>query len=264
MESANLIKDILGTDNTTRQRAETQLNDQRASNPAALMQLFIANMRSTETQVAMISCVLFKKYFLDNSEGIAQADYEGMKQAVMDSLDFKTQPVLLLKRKGDVLSKIFTLQSQNEELLKLLVQWAQTDDSVTKQFAMYVFEILSECHLSPEQLSSYKESFYTIFEKTLQDADMKVKVASVKATTTFLTSITDETIVNGFRPLMQSILNIMVEALKSEEEQGKLAIESMVELTKIHPQAWKETTAQLVTIVSDIIKMADFEEGTRS
>jgi hypothetical protein len=129
---------------------------------------------------------------------------------------------------------------------------------------MYVFEILSECHLTPEQLSKYKDSFYQIFEKTLQENDIKVKVAAVKATTTFLTSITEEAIVNGFRPLMQPILNIMVEALQADESQGKLALESMVELTKIHPQAWKDTTAQLVKIVSDIIKMKDFEEGTRS
>jgi hypothetical protein len=132
METTNLIKDLLQADNTIRQRAETQLNDQRSSNPGALMQLFIANMRSGETEVAMISCVLFKKYFLDNSEGITQSDYEQMKQAVMDSLDFKTQPILLLKRKGDVLSKIFSLQQKNEELLGLLVQWAQTEDIVTK------------------------------------------------------------------------------------------------------------------------------------
>ena len=109
METTNIIKDLLNADNTTRKRAETQLNESRTSNPGALMQLFMSNMRSAETEVAMISCVLFKKYFLDNSEGITQGDYEQMKQAVMDSLDFKSQPILLLKRKGDVLSKIFSL-----------------------------------------------------------------------------------------------------------------------------------------------------------
>lgn len=38
----------------------------------------------------------------------------------------------------------------------------------------------------------------------------------------------------------------------------------MVELTKFHPQAWKDTTPQLVSIVSEIMKLKDFEEGTRS
>jgi len=74
---------------------------------------------------------------------------------------------MLLKRKGDVLSKIFSLQGKNEELLNLLVQWAQSDDSNSKQFAMYVFEVLSECHLKPEELKKYKESFVSIFQKSL-------------------------------------------------------------------------------------------------
>lgn len=37
-----------------------------------------------------MSCVLFKKYFLDNSEGINSNDFEMMKQVVLDSLDFKS------------------------------------------------------------------------------------------------------------------------------------------------------------------------------
>lgn len=34
---------------------------------------------------------------------------------------------------------------------------------------------------------------------------------------------------------MQPILDIMEQAIKSDEDQGKLALESMVELTKEHP-----------------------------
>jgi hypothetical protein len=108
MDSQNLLQDILGADNTNRQRAETELNNQRASNPGSLLQLFIGNMASDKVEVAQISCVLFKKYFLDNTEGVNPGDYEQMLQAVMQSLDFK-QPMLLLKRKGDLISKLFML-----------------------------------------------------------------------------------------------------------------------------------------------------------
>ena len=228
------------------------------------MKLFMTNMKSEQTEVAQISCVLFKKYFLENSEGVSSDDLTQMQEAVRASLNFATQPLLLLKRKGDVLAKIYALRGDNETLLKLLVEWAQSTDVVAKQFALYVFEILSECHLTPAQLASYQGSFQSIFGQALQDGDMKVKVAALKATVTFLSSIADEAVVNSFRPLMAPILDIMVEALKSDETQGKLALESMVELTKTHPQAWKDTTARLVTIVSEIITAKDFEEGTRS
>jgi len=146
-------------------------------------------MTSQETEVAQISCVLFKKYFLDNQEGVNIDDYEQMRQAVMGSLDFKTQPMLLLKRKGDLISKIYMLQNKNEELLGLLVQWAQSDDTVSKQFAMYVFERQAECHLPLDQLKTHKDSFYQIFEKSLQDSEIKVRVAALRATSAFLMSL---------------------------------------------------------------------------
>ena len=187
-----------------------------------------------------------------------------MKQAVLDSLDFKNQPLLLLKRKGDILSKMFQQLGQSEDFLNLLVQWSQaSEDTVTRQFAMYNFEILSECHLTNEQLKKYKQSFFQIFQSSLTDGDIKVKVASLKATTSFLYSIEDETIVNNFKALMQPMLNVVVEALKSDETQGKQALESMVDLTKTHPQCWKDTSAELIKIMSEVINMKDFEEGTR-
>jgi len=88
MQTTNILADILGADNTARQRAEAELNSQRTANPAGLLQLFMDNMRSDKIEVAQISCVLFKKYFLEKSDGISEADFEQMKQAVMSSLDF--------------------------------------------------------------------------------------------------------------------------------------------------------------------------------
>ncbi len=73
-----------------------------------------------------------------------------MKQAVLESLDFSTQSLLTLKRKADLLAKIFKLQEQSEELLKMLVNWAQSKDVKSKLFALYTFEKMTECHLTPE------------------------------------------------------------------------------------------------------------------
>jgi len=34
--------------------------------------------------------------------------------------------------------------------MKLLVDWAQSKDVKSKQFALYTFEKMTECHLTPE------------------------------------------------------------------------------------------------------------------
>ena len=88
METTNLVQAILGADNTARQRAEAELNNQRTSNPTGLMQMFMANMKSDNTQVAQTSWVLFKKYFLENSEGVDSDVLRQMQEAVMESLNF--------------------------------------------------------------------------------------------------------------------------------------------------------------------------------
>ena len=119
------------TSTVDRQRAEAELTSQRTANPAALLQLFVGNLKNDNVETAQMSCIMFKKYFLDNTEGVNPNDFDQMRVAVLESLDFKTQPMVLLKRKGDLISKIFMLQEKSEELLHILVQWAQSDDSVS-------------------------------------------------------------------------------------------------------------------------------------
>jgi hypothetical protein len=163
METQNLLSEVLDANNSIRQRAEGEINTQRQANPAALLQLFVSNLNNENEAISQISCVLFKKYFLDDTVGVNPEDYEQMKKAVLESLDFSKQSLLTLKRKADLLAKIFKLQEQSEQLLKLLVDWAQSKDIKSKQFALYTFEKMTECHLTQEQLGVHSESFLSIF-----------------------------------------------------------------------------------------------------
>lgn len=107
---------------------------------------------------------------------------------------------------------------------------------------MYLFEVLSDCHLTPEQLTNYKDSFMTIFSKSFVDREVSVRVAALKATTSFLTSIDDSDIVLSYIGIIPQIINTVVEALKENEDQGRQALESMIELTNIYPEIWKNST----------------------
>ena len=107
---------------------------------------------------------------------------------------------------------------------------------------MYLFEVLSDCHLTPEQLTAYKDSFMTIFSKSFTDREISVRVAALKATTSFLTSIDDSDIVMSYVAVIPAMLNTVVEALKENESQGRAALESMIELTNIYPEIWKSNT----------------------
>ena len=80
---------------------------------------------------------------------------------------------------------------------------------------MYIFEKQSECHLSNDQLLKHKDSFYTIFEKSLADPDLNVRVASLRATASFLMSVDNEQVLAQFRALIPAMLETLVSALKA-------------------------------------------------
>jgi hypothetical protein len=102
-----------------------------------------------------------------------------------------------------------------------------------------------------------------IFKKALEDSEVSVKVAALKAITAFVSSIDDQEIVLGFQTMMEPLLDTVVLALNADEEQGRLALESMVELTMAHAEIWKSSVAKLLFVSSEVAKNKDFEEATR-
>lgn len=71
----------------------------------------------------------------------------------------------------------------------------------------------------------------SLFLDCLKDPSIAVKVAALKAITSFLGSIDDEQTVMKYQDLMDGILDVVIEVLRSDEEQGKASLESMIELT---------------------------------
>ena len=126
--------------------------------------------------------------------------------------------MVLLKRKGDVLSKIYSKLEKKDVFVQYLVTLCNSESAKCRQFAMYVFEILSEMHLSSEELSGAKGQFMQIFERALQDSDMAVKVAALKAISAFVSGIDDSTVALEFAPVLPMLLNVIVEALHQDED----------------------------------------------
>lgn len=58
----------------------------------------------------------------------------------------------------------------------------------------------------------------TIFQKGLNDKDMNVRVASLKAITAFLSGIEDQEVVLGFSPILDVVLTTVVDALQKDED----------------------------------------------
>ena len=57
-----------------------------------------------------------------------------------------------------------------------------------------------------------------IFERALQDSDMAIKVAALKAISAFVSGIDDSTVALEFAPVLPMLLNVIVEALHQDED----------------------------------------------
>ena len=76
-----------------------------------------------------------------------------MKQVIKSNIDITNEPMNLLRRKAEIICKLHKKESSYAELvqqLSLLAGKPASADEATikgKEFAMYVFELLSEYHL---------------------------------------------------------------------------------------------------------------------
>ena len=64
------IAELLSTENAVRQRAEANINDEFSKNPAGLARVLLQGLSKEEDEAkATMSCILLKKYYLDEFAG---------------------------------------------------------------------------------------------------------------------------------------------------------------------------------------------------
>lgn len=62
---------------------------------------------------------------------------------------------------------------------------------------------------------------------------------------------------------MPNLLDIVVEVIQADEEQGKESLEALIELTNLFGEIWNSCGEKLIFVMSEIMKNRDFEDSTR-
>ena len=153
-----------------------------------------------------MGALILKKFFLDKrkeEEGLWQLskeEFRQLKDFMLGSIDF-SQPMHFLKKKADIITACYREIENYPELIQQLVLVLQSQEGTPEQlgikkvYAMYIFELLAEYHLPQEQIVQNSNQFIELFSGCLKDSNITVKVAALKAITSFLGSIDDETTV---------------------------------------------------------------------
>lgn len=133
---------------------------QDANQSSALFQGFLhAITASDNLTIKTLACILLKKFFLDDRAEekecpqLTADDLNSLKAAMEQSINMKDDPMPLLRRKAEIVCKIHKKENAYAELITklqcLASQPISSDEVVvkSKEFAMYMFELLAEYHL---------------------------------------------------------------------------------------------------------------------
>lgn len=52
---------------------------------------------------------------------------------------------------------------------------------------------------------------------------------------------------------MDWILDVVIDVLRSDEDQGKASLESLIELTESHGEIWSTVMQKLIYVISQVI-----------
>jgi hypothetical protein len=103
-----------------------------------------------------------------------------------------------------------------------------------------------------------------LFSQSLGDSDVHVQVATLKALTTFLGCLDEESDIMNYKSIMGKLIDIVIKVLQEDEAEGRASLESLIELTSSYAEIWSNDIKKLLFVCSEIMKTGTFELKTRS
>ena len=63
--------------------------------------------------------------------------------------------------------------------------------------------------------------------------------------------------------MMESLLDVVIQVLQTDEQEGQASLESLIELTQSNAEIWNKCIGKLVYVCSEIMKNQSFEQSPR-
>lgn len=223
--------------------------------------------------MACMAALLLKKKYLDKKETISRLPKEKLSM-IATSVTGMMNPdrqVMFLKRCCEILVRICSFlvlidlfQKVDQELVNIIQSMGGVESLNMKLALMYLIEITCESAFDDNLLMGYSSQLIAIFDKNLGDPANEVQVATFKTLTVFLSTITEESNMKQFNPLLKNILSKAIELIKFDQETGVAALESLNELIEAHPKFIKPIFDNLLKMFSEIMETPQLLVSLRS
>lgn len=146
----------------------------------------------------------------------------------------------------------------------MISKYADSERKEIKLFILYTLETFAEFTYNNDLLVGNAERFVGYFSKYLQDPDAEVKIEAAISFTNFLSFIEKEENITRFQQAFPMMIDILIEAVKSNQERGLKMVNSLEGLSKSHPKFVKNQIERLLDIFTEIIGERSLSAGLRN
>ncbi|KAF9289191.1 hypothetical protein BGZ68_009889 [Mortierella alpina] len=271
----HILTDLVSTDNHIRSAAEDQLNKEwMLKQPDALLGgLAFLTRNSDDADLRSFVAVLTRRMaFKTVPSGTAAGDVTLWNMVQEDTrVALRTQFLAALLNE--------TNKSVRNKVCDTVAELARASISAAEMSWPEILPVLLECISSKPELreSAFRiltavpslissqpvDTLKTVFEKSLQDENLHVRLATTKAAVAFLLDA-DHSTRNTLAPLMPPMLDCLNALLSARNEPGLVdGLVAMIELAEHSPRLFRHVTVTLVPFMLGIVKNKDLEDPTR-
>ena len=266
--SNEIIKNITSSDNNIRKSAEELLQSTKRMKIDEALNFFLSSIKSQDKTISQLATLMFKKTLLDDKEYFANNIDINTSEKLINDIFFplvdQNKEWKFLERVAENLAKLYSVDSSLiQKSLSNIVNLFSNENVIIRRFAIFLLESICDLNLIKEEIIqiSYND-FKSLFSKGLDDNDSTVRILTLNATTSLLSSIKNKTLVLEFTSLAKQIIDSLIYCLQQETNntsfdkgsKAKRCLEALNTLVEIHPKLFKNNLEYFIEIICEILK----------
>eukprot|EP00743_Colponemidia_sp_Colp-15_P006765 GILK01007293.1.p1 GENE.GILK01007293.1~~GILK01007293.1.p1 ORF type:complete len:1118 (-),score=251.82 GILK01007293.1:71-3373(-) len=266
----SVVQAFLSPNNEIRRAADNYINSCKVEDLNKLSLLLLQLLRTSVHPHIRATCAVL----LRNAIGKDQNSWDTLTPEVKDTVknellaSMQADSDLFVKRKvvNTIAAVGGRLIAENSwgELLRFLMQWFQSSDSLHAEYSLLLFASLAETKAVVAALLPYHSVLKNVFTQSLHNPNIKVRLAALKAVASFLTALEDD-VVAEYSPLLPAFLeNISTALAAGQEDSAREALQALITLVDDHPKLWKPLLRDVISTLLSIASTVDFDDGTKS
>ena len=259
----NFLESLMTNNNVVRNGAEKHLNELKQSNPEQLFSYCMEGLNfHTKNSVVQMALFIIKSHFVKNKIEILTKFKDQLMNSILNVIKtYETR--VLMNIAAEILCGIASNTNSAKFLFQELANICLLDDSKLKMFALITFDTMAT-YLNKEAIDANIESVFSFISTLYKDSDLRMKTQAIKTMVSYLSSIESAELLGRMKGILNEFVEIMIEVLKYDEEEGKKILESLINLTENQPDIWDNNLPGIILICSRIITTTSLEKETRS